>query len=673
MPLDAQKKVPEVQNDLHGYVTAVTGVVHTCEGETGTVIPDEPVESGLLNKQVETHLRTINENAQICNSKEIDSVITLLDANKENHNVISNVGTSQADNKTNYCDTEAEFYTVGISKDISQAYTTSSNTEDLHTNTEVNGAGSLQTEIVSHDAVNRTIISQVESENQNEVNKTDISQTEIEGTKMTISETKMESSNMDNSHIATYFISHSQIDELTLQTDEEHYCKDKHSRELLESDDLTIMAYKCSGQQDNVISETLPVVAPTSENDIHVGENEQVNNIFSELSSEDSNSIKVFASETEKRKQNVYLDKIIESKEEMIDSQICDKKNKRLLPKLASRIATLHRDATIDPESTTKTDVKVATHVMKSTQVLTIIEASLLELSRENQNWTQAIVNLSKSARSACKTNQKEVIAVLVKNRIADKFIMFVDINCINFANQPTTVENESSKHWPSFKRFINLFWILCDSSLNFCQYILNSKMFEYLMVELKVISTDPHSLSDKRLYLLKAILGIFHNISRHIPSSKWVFRNEGLVAVLRLFLSCDIVMVRVKTLMILSYITSETENEIINSDDENFAFIIQVLTDALESDSHVSAKYGMCVAEVLKGLCNLAVNDENKIRIVKNGALSLYEQLLVTGSKEEKKLTTTCLWNLAFHHYNKQRMRDMKGIMESEYTVKPM
>ena len=673
MPLDAQKKVPEVQNDLHGYVTAVTGVVHTCEGEAGTVIPDEPVESGLSNEQAETHLGTTNENTQICNSNEIDCKITLLDANKENHNVISNVGTSQADNKTNYCDTEAECYTVVISNDSSQAYTTSSNTDDLHTETEANGVGSLQTEIVSHDAVSRTSISQVESKNQNAVSKTDISQTEIEGTKISFSETKEETSNIDDSQIATYFISNSQIDQRTLQTDEEQYCKDKHSRELLESDDLTIIAYKCSGQQSDVISETLPAVAPTSENDIHVGEKEQVNNIFSELSSEDSNSIKVLASETEKKKQNVYLDKTTESKEERIDSQICDKRNKRLLPKLASRITMLHKDATIDPESTTNTDVKVVTHEMKSNPVLTIIEASLLELSRENQNWTQAIVNLSKSARSASKTNQKEVIAVLVKNMIADKFITFVDINGINFASQSTTVENDSLKHWPSFKRFINLFWILCDSSLNFCQYMLNSKLFEYLMVELKVISSDTHSLSDKRLYLLKAILGIFHNISRHIPSSKWVFRNEGLVAVLRLFLSCDIVMVRVKALMILSYITSETENEIINSDDENFAFIIQVLTDALESDSHVSAKYGMCAAEVLKGLCNLAVNDENKIRIVKNGALSLYEQLLVSGSKEEKKLTTTCLWNLAFHHYNKQRMRDMKGIMESEYTEKPM
>ena len=51
---------------------------------------------------------------------------------------------------------------------------------------------------------------------------------------------------------------------------------------------------------------------------------------------------------------------------------------------------------------------------------------------------------------------------------------------------------------------------------------------------------------------------------------------------------------------------------------------------------------------------------------MVKNGVLPLYEKFLEHGTKEEKKLTVTALWSLAFHHYNKQKMRDMNGIMES-------
>lgn len=293
------------------------------------------------------------------------------------------------------------------------------------------------------------------------------------------------------------------------------------------------------------------------------------------------------------------------------------------------------------------------------------LEKALMAMNAENKDWNQSVIDLSKCTRTTYKTHPKEVVTVLVKHQLVDKFITFIKVNNVEFLAKLKPNEIDSMKCWPSFKRILNLFWILCDSSVNFCQYTLNSKVFEYLMMELRVLSAVSHSLNERSLYLLKAILGLFHNITRHIPSSKWVFRNEGLVSILRIFLSCDEAMVRVKALIILSYITSETENEIINSDDENFQFIILVLNDSLSSANHTSLKYGMNSLEVLKGLCNLAVNDENKIRIVKNGVLPLYEHCLEVGNKEEKKLVITSLWSLAFHHYNKQKMRDSKGLMQ--------
>lgn len=303
--------------------------------------------------------------------------------------------------------------------------------------------------------------------------------------------------------------------------------------------------------------------------------------------------------------------------------------------------------------------------------LLSKLEKSLHVMSLENKDWSNAIVELSKCVRTGVKTHRKEITAVLVENRLADRFLTYMEVLKVDLVAKLSPEDIGLCECWPSYKRFLTIFWILCDASVNFCQYVLASRLFEYLMMELRVLSTLCHKLNDKSLYLLKAILGIFHNICRHVPSSKWAFRNEGLVALLRIFLDCDVAMVRVKTLIILSFITSETENEIINTDDENFQFIVQVLKDALISENHMSLKYGMSAAEVLKGLCNLAVNDENKIRIVKNGTLALYEQCLQVGSKEEKRLTVTSLWNLAFHHYNKQKMRDMRGLMESKYDTK--
>ena len=229
------------------------------------------------------------------------------------------------------------------------------------------------------------------------------------------------------------------------------------------------------------------------------------------------------------------------------------------------------------------------------------LEVSLVSMNCDNNDWDNSVKALSKYVRVCIKTHEKEVTALLVKNRVADKFLLFLEIIKIELVAKLSNDDIDSLTCWTVFKRFLTLIWILCDGSVNFCQYILTSRVYEYLTMELRMLSTLSHNLCDRSLYLLKAILGIFHNICRHIPSSKWVFRNEGLVSVLRVFLNCDIPMVRVKTLMILSYITSETENEIINSDDENFQFIIEVLTDAVNSDNHMSLKYGMKAAEVLK------------------------------------------------------------------------
>ena len=426
---------------------------------------------------------------------------------------------------------------------------------------------------------------------------------------------------------------------------------------------------------DELNSVTLPKLFLISENETQtVDSNEEILGCknYEELK---SGMLSTLVFETQRKKEIIGSNESMKLDEETLKNPEGGKLNSESSPKFASKIKSLHTSVNIGvheknvERSMLSCDEEVVSETKNSDSVLAILEKSLLAMSPENKSsvWFSAITDLSKAARSAFKKNQKEVVTVLVKNMIVDKFISFVDINNITFVGKPISQEMDSLKYWPSFKRFLTLFWILCDSSLNFCQYILTSKLFEYMMLELKMLSTNTQNLSDKTLYLLKAILGILHNVARHIPSSKWVFRNEGLVAVLRLFLNCDIAMVRVKALIILSYITSETENDLINSDDENFQFIIQVLTDAVNSDNHISLKYGMSAAEVLKGLCNLSVNDENKIRIVKNGCLPLYEQFLDIGTKEEKKLAITSLWSLAFHHYNKQKMRDNKGIMESK------
>ncbi|XP_053372645.1 uncharacterized protein LOC123560565 [Mercenaria mercenaria] len=298
----------------------------------------------------------------------------------------------------------------------------------------------------------------------------------------------------------------------------------------------------------------------------------------------------------------------------------------------------------------------------------------LIETSNsEEKNLTEKLLSITKIIRGQSgETLHSELyIAALIKHRFTQKFEQYLTFSGINTISELNSLEhNEGKRHWPTVKRFLMLIWIACDESVNFCQHTLTSHLFQILQTDLKKLCFSKYADSEIETFTVKAILGILHNICRHVPNGKWKLRNDGLVSVVRLFLDSEVPMIRLKSLIILSYILSEAENEMINSDDDNFMFIFKVLGDALQSASHKSSKYGMSVVEIMKGLDNLAINDENKIRIVRNGGLALFQGILEEGSHDEVKVTITTLWSLAFHHYNKVKMREMPKIMSKLYEL---
>lgn len=290
------------------------------------------------------------------------------------------------------------------------------------------------------------------------------------------------------------------------------------------------------------------------------------------------------------------------------------------------------------------------------------------KLNSADANLTEPLASLSQIVRGQTgSTEYSELhIAAFIKHDFTQKFEHYLSVNSINSI---TDIEKDGNAKifWPTVKRFLMLIWIACDQSVNFCQHILASDLFYVLQKDLQRLCFLNYADSELKTFTVKSILGILHNICRHVPNGKWKLRNDGVVSVVRLYLQSEVPMIRLKSFIILSYIISEAENELINSDDDNFVFIFKVLGDALQSENHRSSKYGMGVVEVMKGLNNLAINDENKIRIVRNGGLQWFQAILESGGADELKVTITTLWSLAFHHYNKVKMREMPAIMSSK------
>ena len=115
------------------------------------------------------------------------------------------------------------------------------------------------------------------------------------------------------------------------------------------------------------------------------------------------------------------------------------------------------------------------------------------------------------------------------------------------------------------------------------------------------------------------------------------------------MFLNADIEIVKCVAQLMLAYIISEDENEVINSDDTNIVFLLKTAEDAIRSKNHRSNN-GFSALEIIQGLNKLAANDSNKTRIVQNGGLPYYVSLMHEQCSPPEQLTAARgIWVLAF------------------------
>ncbi|KAK3585803.1 hypothetical protein CHS0354_010584 [Potamilus streckersoni] len=321
----------------------------------------------------------------------------------------------------------------------------------------------------------------------------------------------------------------------------------------------------------------------------------------------------------------------------------------------------------------------------------------LLSQKVDAEGWKTNVNLILKETRASVKLNRAKIAEILMEHHfvnILEKYFQFLGSsasepysdstfkNTCNSLEMNTALVSEMNSTevkliqymiesgegtWMILKKIFTIVWVLCDASEQFCQHIIDSKLMNPSLINLlKYLANMSYMSSEKFIYLVKAILGILHNIVRHIESSKWTLRDLEVVPLLQSLLSGSIrQIITTKVLIVLSYLVSEAENEIINSDDQNISFIIRVLGSAMDSEKHFSATYGMDVEETLRGLNNLAVNDSNKVRIVRNNALPLYSRLLAVGNSEEVHLAVCGLWSLGFSLSNKQKIKETPGILE--------
>ena len=70
----------------------------------------------------------------------------------------------------------------------------------------------------------------------------------------------------------------------------------------------------------------------------------------------------------------------------------------------------------------------------------------------------------------------------------------------------------------------------------------------------------------------------------------------------LQQYLKSSLLTVKTRTLILLSYVIGEAENDVINSTERHLGLLVKMLQGALEADDHMSKKYGMHASELAAG-----------------------------------------------------------------------
>ena len=143
------------------------------------------------------------------------------------------------------------------------------------------------------------------------------------------------------------------------------------------------------------------------------------------------------------------------------------------------------------------------------------------------------------------------------------------------------------------------------EKSRPLCEQCVDRRVVHLLLEELA--SAQFHAAEamrdQNRMYLVKGYLGILVNIMRfQFKHARELFRRAGAVDVLQQYLQSSLLMVKTRSLVLLSFLVDERQNDVIHANDRFLALLIKMLQACLTDTNHVSRKYGFSAAEVATG-----------------------------------------------------------------------
>lgn len=192
----------------------------------------------------------------------------------------------------------------------------------------------------------------------------------------------------------------------------------------------------------------------------------------------------------------------------------------------------------------------------------------------------------------------------------------------------------------------------MTDSSTEVCGKVLQLDLDVDIIKYLKSDALNP-TLTDKCLHstfcdLVEDLVTVLYNVVQVNDEARERFRDQDIVKVLQRFMTKTVDSLSCQASIFLAWVINEDENHIIDSHKKTFEFLDQELESAVRSPSQRS-RFSYKTTEMLAAINKLAVNDNNKERIVRSGVLGNYAKLLETSNDVKVLfLAAQGLWTLA-------------------------
>ncbi|XP_030842406.1 uncharacterized protein LOC105439385 [Strongylocentrotus purpuratus] len=209
----------------------------------------------------------------------------------------------------------------------------------------------------------------------------------------------------------------------------------------------------------------------------------------------------------------------------------------------------------------------------------------------------------------------------------------------------------------------LNIIGNLTDCSDEFNYAFGNKGLLTLLFRDLKT-----RNLGDSLIcYALK----IIYNSCWRVPENRVICRE--FVDTLQEYSQSRSPEIQAIAFLALSYIVDKSEVHKISLNEPCLKFLLHALRSAMNEPDGRSRVYFYSTFEVLQGLNQLAINDCNKILIVKLGWIDVLERILVDegSSNEEKLWAARGIWQLAFKEENKVKIRQRTTLLNTLKKIK--